>query len=232
MSDPVRIALVGATGLIGRTLIEAVIGREDVRLVGIARRESRLPRGARMEMFVAEPAKWGEVIEAVRPDVLVCALGTTWKKAGQDEAAFRAVDHDLVLDTARAAQELGVERMIAVSSVGADAMAKNFYLRVKGEAERDLVKIGFKRLDIMQPGLLRGARKDDRRFGERLAIMASPIVDMLLHGSWRRYRSVSVTRIADAILALAMRKAGGRFKHDYDAIRRAANSLPQPIEQD
>ena len=102
MSDAIRIGLIGATGLIGSTVIEQCIGREDVRLTGIARREARLPRGIRMEMFVAEPAKWGEVIEAVRPRAIICALGTTWKKAGEDETAFRAVDQDLVLDTALA----------------------------------------------------------------------------------------------------------------------------------
>ena len=81
MSEPLRIALVGATGLVGRRVIEACIGRSDVRLVGISRREVKLPQGARMELFVAEPDKWGEVFEALRPTVLISALGTTMKKA-------------------------------------------------------------------------------------------------------------------------------------------------------
>lgn len=231
MSEPMRIALVGATGLIGRSLIELVSGREDVRITGIARRETKLPKGARMEMFVADPGNWGEVIEAVRPEVLVCALGTTWKKAGKDEAAFRAVDHDLVLQTARAAAEHGVERMISVSSVGADAQSKSFYLRVKGETERDLMKVGLKRLDILRPGLLRGHRENDRRLAERLGIIASPVVDLFLQGDARKYRSISVETVADAILVLALRKAAGKFKHDNDAIWRAARSLAKP-EQD
>jgi uncharacterized protein YbjT (DUF2867 family) len=73
-----------------------------------------------MELFVADPEHWGEVFEALRPQALICALGTTWKQAGEDEAAFRAVDEGLVLDTARAAHQHGVARMVAVSSVGAD----------------------------------------------------------------------------------------------------------------
>ena len=108
MSDALRIALVGATGLVGSAVIAQCVGREDLRLTGIARRETPLPRGIRMELFVADPAKWGEVIEAVRPKAMICALGTTRKKAGGDEAAFRAVDQQLVLDTARAAHALGV----------------------------------------------------------------------------------------------------------------------------
>lgn len=228
MSEPLRIALVGATGLVGRTLIELCVGRADVRLAAIGRREMPLPTGARMEMFVAEPGKWGEVIEAVRPHVLVGALGTTWRKAGKDEAAFRAVDHQLVLETARAAREHGVERMIAVSSVGAEATSKNFYLRVKGEVERDLAKAGFKRLDLLRPGLLKGPRGDDRRIGERAAIFASPIADLLLHGKFRQYRSIQARIVAEGILSLALKGTQGRFVHDNDAIRRAARDLPRP----
>ena len=227
MSDAIRIALIGATGLIGSTVIEQCIGREDVRLTGIARREARLPRGIRMEMFVAEPAKWGEVIEAVRPRAIICALGTTWKKAGEDEAAFRGVDRDLVLDTANAAKHYGVERFVHVSSVGADALSKNFYLRVKGEVERELTKLRFDRLDILRPGLLRGQRENDRRLAERLGIAAAPIVNLLLHGKYRQYRAIRAEIVAQAALALAKRAARGRFLHDNDAILRAAKSLPQ-----
>lgn len=229
MSDPIRIALVGATGLIGRSLIELCVGRADVRLAAIARREMALPAGARMEMFVADPANWGEVIDAVRPAVLVSALGTTWRKAGKEEAAFRAVDQALVMDTARAAHAHGAQRMITVSSVGADAASKTFYLRVKGEVERDLAKVGFKRLDVLRPGLLKGAREADRRFGERLAIAASPVADLLLHGSLRQYRSIRAHVVAEGILALALKTTQGRYVHDNDAIRRAARELPRPI---
>ncbi len=231
MSDPLRIALVGATGLIGGEVMELAVGREDVRLVAVARREAPLPAGARMEMFVAEPAKWGEVFEAVRPHAVICALGTTWKKADRDEDAFRAVDHDLVLDTAKAAKAHGVERFIVVSSAGADALSKAFYLRTKGQVEAELGKLQFKRLDVLRPGLLRGKRSTERRPFERLGILASPLTDLLLHGPRRGYRSIAAETVAKAALALAMRKAAGRFVHDNDAILRAAASLSVPLPE-
>lgn len=222
MSDPLRIALVGATGLVGREVIKACIDCDTVRLVGIARRETALPDGARMEMFVAQPDKWGEVMEAVQPDALICALGTTWKSAGKDKDAFRAVDQHLVLDTARAALAAGVDRMVTVSSVNADANAKLFYPRVKGETEQQLSKAGFKRLDILQPGLLMGGRQNDPRLGEGVAKVISPVTDLLLHGGMRKFRSIAGKTVAEGALALASRKAAGRFTHDNDMIRRAA----------
>ena len=144
MSKPTRIALVGATGLIGSRLIEYGVGRSDFRIVGIARRETPLPKGARMELLVADPANWGDAIAAASADVLVCALGTTWRSAGKDEAAFRAVDQHLVLACAKAAKAAGIRQMIVISSVGAGSGGKSFYLRVKGEVEQALGKAGIK----------------------------------------------------------------------------------------
>lgn len=232
MSEALRIALVGASGMVGSHVVRLCVGREDVRLAAIARSELALPAGARMEVFVAEPAKWGEVIEALRPIAMICALGTTWKKAGKDEAAFRAVDQELVLSVARAAKAHGVERFVTISSAGADAHAKGFYLRVKGETDRELARIGFGRLDVLRPGLLRGRRGNDRRLGERLAVMISPAINPLLRGRARQYRAIDAETVARAALQLAMRPARGRFVHDNDAIVRATRSLAQPVRSE
>lgn len=231
MSEPVRIALVGASGLVGSEVIKLCVGREDVRLSAIARSELALPPGARMEVFVAEPDKWGEVLEALRPTAVISALGTTWKKSGKDEAAFRAVDQELVLAVAHAAKAHGVERFVSISSVGADPHAKNFYLKIKGETDRELAKIGIGRLDVLRPGLLRGKRGGERRIGERLGILLSPLINPLLCGKWRAYRAVPAETVARAALYLAMRPARGRFVHDNEAIHRAARSLPQPVHE-
>ncbi len=222
MSNPKRIALVGATGLIGSRLIQYGVGRNDFRIIGIARREAPLPKGARMELLVADPANWGDAIAAASADALVCALGTTWAAAGKDEAVFRSVDQLLVLACAEAAKAAGIRQMIVVSSVGADAMSKNFYLRVKGETEQALGKIGIPRLDILRPGLLRGPRGGDRRIGETAAMLVSPFADLLLHGEYSKYRSIKADTVAQAIVGLTREKAAGRFVFEHDAIQRAA----------
>ena len=219
---PERIGMVGATGLIGRRVIAISSASDRARVVGIARRETQLPAGARMEMFVADPAKWGEVFEAVKPRSFICALGTTWKKAGKDEAAFRAVDQDLIVETAKAAKAAGVLNMVLVSSAGADPTSKTLYLKVKGETEKLVTDVGFKRLDILRPGLLRGAREDDFRFAEKAAMTVAPLVEPLLPSKYEMYQSIDADIVAEAALGLAMRRAQGRFTHDNDAIKRAA----------
>lgn len=221
MSKPIRIALVGASGLIGQSLICLGVGRSDFRVIAVARREIPLPAGARMEVLVADPENWADAIAAARADVLVCALGTTWKKSGQNEAAFRSVDQDLVLACAKAAKAAKIRQMITISSVGADSGAKNFYLRVKGETDTALGKVGLTRLDVIRPGLLRGPR-DELRPAERMGMIASPIADALLQGKYRKYRSIKADTIALAIVGLAREAMPGRFVYEHDAILRAA----------
>lgn len=221
MSKPTRIALVGATGLIGMSLIRLAVHRPDIRIIAVSRREVPLPPGARMEVLVAEPTGWSDAIAAANADALVCALGTTWKKAGKDEAAFRAVDLDLVLACGQAAKAADIRQMIAVSSVGADPSSKNRYLRTKGEAEQALARLGLPRLDILRPGLLRGPR-GELRVGERLGMIASPLADLLMLGNYRKFRSIRAETMAQAIVGLTREKMAGRFVFEHDAIQRAA----------
>jgi len=199
-------------------MIERAVSRPDMRIVGVARREIALPHGARMEMLLADPSGWPEAIAAANAQVMVCALGTTMEKAGKDEVAFRAVDHDLVVACAQAAKAAGIEHFILVSSVGADPLAKSFYLRVKGGVEEVLGRMRFRRLDIVRPGLIRGHRRESRPL-ERLARWLSPLADLFLQGKYRKYRSIRAETLADAIFALARQKAPGRFVHDLDAMR-------------
>lgn len=216
MSDqPLRIALVGATEPIGIRIVETCVGREDVRLTAVAAHEFALPRGARMELFVAEPDKWGEVFEAFRPRALISMLGTNPRQAAEDEEAYRAIDQHLVIETARAAIEHGVERFVHLGFAGADPMSRELYPKVKGEVERELKKMKIPRLDILRPG----------RVGATAAIS-----NLLRFGERRKFRAIRAETVADAALALAMRAARGKFVHDHEAILRAARSLPKPIE--
>lgn len=220
MSDVRRIVLVGATGLVGREVMARAVGRHDVRLTAVARREVPLPKGARMEMLIAEPEHWPDAIAAGRPHTVVIALGTTIRAVGGDKAAFRAVDRDLVLMAARAAKEAGARQLVFVSSVGARFASGNFYLSVKGETEDALAKLRFDRLDILRPGLLRGRREGPARPAETVGMAVAPMVDLVLQGGLRKYRSIRASTLADVILALSAAKPKGRFVHEHDAMMR------------
>lgn len=211
MSDAL---LIGATGLVGRAVIAAAGSRK---LTILARRAVD-GIASHHAVLVAPPEDWADIGAARRPAILISCLGTTIRQAGS-QAAFRAVDHDLVLGAARGARRGGVAHIIAVSAVGASATSRNFYLRTKGEMEDDLRALGCDRLDILRPGLLTGTREGPARLGEAIATVAAPLTDALLHGALRRYRSIPADRVARTIVALAAGGGTGTHIHENDAIR-------------
>ena len=214
-----RIALIGGTGLIGALLADRLLGAGHEVHALVRRPVERDAAG--WNEHVAPAERWAEIVAALAPDAAMSAIGTTMRQAGS-KAAFRAVDHDAVTDFASAARRAGARRMAIVSSVGADAASRNFYLRVKGEAEAALRALGFERLDIMRPGLRRGPRDGPPRTGERLALLLSPVSDLILRGPLDRYAAIDAAVVADAMVASLDQTGAGTFVHENRAIHRLA----------
>lgn len=214
-----RVLLVGATGLVGRNIIARTAHLPQLALQGLSRREIAFPEGARMELVLADSEDWGEVVGMIKPEAVICALGTTIRKAGSEEA-FRAVDYELVMQVARAAKAVGTRGFVHISSVGAETGTKNFYLRTKGEVERDLRALHFKRLDVLRPGLLRGRRERDTRVLEGIGQVLAPLVDPFLRGGLEKYRSIRASDLATAALQCVWEKANGQFVHEHDGLLR------------
>lgn len=208
--------LAGASGLIGGKVVALLSGADVEVHVPTRRLLEIMPPGT--VQHIADPAEWPDRIAGLNPEVAISCLGTTWNKSGKSEAAFRAVDFDLVLAFASAARKAGARHMISVSSVGASAKSAGFYLRTKGETDEGLKHLAFERLDILRPGLLTGERGGERRLGERIGVMVSPLTDALLHGSFRRYRSIDSRIVAKAIANLAISGGQGDFIHENVAI--------------
>jgi len=103
-----------------------------------------------------------------------------------------------------------------VSSVGAHAASRNFYLSTKGRAEASVANVGFERLDIMRPGLLRGMRKGPPRLGEKLAMIFSPVSDLLTPNVLSRYRSTRAIIVAASLVHLTGEEQRGVFIHHND----------------
>jgi uncharacterized protein YbjT (DUF2867 family) len=208
--------VLGASGLVGGFCLRALVDDPDYsRVVTFGRRE--LPvftrakvaqRVADLESLIAEDFRGAQ-------DVF-CALGTTIRKAGS-QAAFRHVDLDLPLRSAREALNAGVEQFIVVSSVGADAESKNFYLRTKGELERELARLPFKAVHILRPSLLIGKRAEFR-LAEVIAMALAPALDLVTLGALRKYHSVRAETVGKAMLAAAKQGISGASIDEYDGI--------------
>ena len=122
---------------------------------------------------------------------------------------------------AEIAKAAGARSFVAVSSLGADPSSGNFYLRVKGETERDLESLGMPRLVILRPSLLTGDREEFRA-GERAGKFVLGLVSPLLIGRLGRVRPVSDVEVAGAMLRLAAGDVEGTRIVESEEIRRIA----------
>ena len=221
-----RIALVaGGSGLVGSRLLR-VLGDapEYTRVLALSRRPLSFDH-PRVANRVTRFESLGQELRGLKCDAAYCCLGTTLRAAG-GEAAFRAVDHDLVLEFAHLARQAGAQRFVLVSAAGADAASRYFYLRVKGETEKDLEALRFAALDLMQPGLLLGARREFR-LGEVVAGLAAPLLNPLLQGRLAAWRAVDAGAVARAMLASARRGLRGVRRYATPDIVRLARA-PEP----
>jgi uncharacterized protein YbjT (DUF2867 family) len=207
------VAIIGASGLVGGRVLTHLLDRDDVgQVVALGRRELPLQHErltAKVVDLQSIPAMAAELPDDITS--AVSCLGTTMRKAGS-KAAFRGVDRDAVVAFAQAALTRGARRFALVSSVGADASSRSFYLRTKGETEKALAALGFAELVVLRPSLIddQGARAEHRP-SERFVLPFARALFGLL-GKTSRYAPVTADTIARALVRLACAEDGERVR--------------------
>jgi len=199
-AEPLTALLLGATGLVGRSLLREVLALPEYASVRVLARRALQPR-PRLEVRVVDfdrPESWDDALAAQH---VFCTLGTTMKKAGS-EAAFRKIDLELPLEVARRARKHGATALFVVTALGADPASKLFYYRTKGELERALKELGYPTLCLFRPSFLTGEREESRP-GERLGIAAAKTVAPFLRGGLRRFRPIPAEDVAKAMASVA-----------------------------
>ncbi len=214
------VLLAGASGFVGGHVLEALLEAPDTgRIFAVTRR----PLGrehTRLANRIVQFDKLESQLKGMVCRVALCCLGTTLRQAGSQEA-FRRVDFDYVLSFAAAAKAAQAQRFVVVSSAGADPQSRNFYLRTKGEMEQALGTIGFPAVDILQPGLLLGWRREMRPL-EMAARLAMPLVNPLLFGAREAYRGIPAHTVAAAMVAAARSSRKGIQRYPYAGIKALA----------
>jgi uncharacterized protein YbjT (DUF2867 family) len=216
-----QLLLIGASGLVGQAVLRQALARPQVTQVVAPTRTPLGPTWSHPKLhnpvidFTQLPtqAPWWHASAAIS------TMGTTLKKAGS-AAAFTAVDYELVLACAKAARAAGTRVFVNNSSLGANPKAAGLYLRVKGELERDLEKQGFATVCHVRPSLLDGegqpGTRPDGRPMEQLSLSLARRLAPLIP---KRYRAVSVERVAHALLQEALNPSPGVSVIESDALQ-------------
>jgi uncharacterized protein YbjT (DUF2867 family) len=219
-ADAKRVLLAGASGFVGGYLLEGLLATPDIGRVFAITRRSLGREHPRLANRIVQFDKLQSQLQGITCHLALCCLGTTLRQAGSQQE-FRKVDFDYVLAFAAAAKEAQVQRFIVVSSVAANPQSKNFYLRTKGEMEAALIAAGFPALDIFQPSMLLGWRKQGRLL-ERVASLAMPLLNPLLFGAREQYRGIPARTVAAAMLGATRSVRKGVQRYTYSGIKALA----------
>jgi uncharacterized protein YbjT (DUF2867 family) len=203
---PRKAWLAGASGLVGRALLARLLAdARYVQVLALLRRAVDLPAHPRL---ACRQVDFDHLPPLALVDDVFIALGTTLKAAGS-QAAFRKVDFDAVVNTARGGRAAGARRLMVVSALGADAGSRVFYNRVKGEMEQAVTALGYDTVVLAQPSLLLGDRAalgQPLRLGEAAAQwLLRPGLRLLP----QRVRPIEATAVARALHEAAWNAATG-----------------------
>jgi len=188
--------ILGASGLVGSHLLPMLL--DDLsydKVVAYVRKPLDLkhPKLELRQRDLLEDCAF----EDARGDDMFCCIGTTQAKT-PDLTEYRKIDFGIPVNAARAALKLGMERCMVISSMGANANSRTFYLRIKGQMEEALKKMSIPELHILRPSLLLGEREEFRS-GERLFAFLMKFFRWFIPN---RYRAIEAEQVARAMMNL------------------------------
>jgi len=194
-----KAVIVGATGAVGKDLVEILL-RDEVyeRIDAFVRRDMGI-HNEKLNVHIIDFEKTESWADDVKGDVLFSCLGTTLKLAGSKEAQWR-VDHDYQLEFAKAAAKNGVKKYILVSSMWASSSSMSFYTKMKGVLEDEVRKLPFEHIVILQPPSL--IRKNTDRPAENVSIKIINGLNKL--GILRSMKPMDTATVATAMQKLAI----------------------------
>jgi len=199
---PKKAVILGASGLVGSYVLDLLL--QDSRynkIIAVGRRPLGFTHEKLEEVslhLVEEDISYNHLANA---NELYCCIGTT-ATLSPDPVKYRAIDYGIPVHAARAAEEQAISTLIVVSSIGANAKSRSFYLRTKGEMEEVVMKTNIERKIIVRPSLILGKRSDDRKM-ESFVQNFSTFVNPLLFGRLKKYQSIHAQRIALALVFMA-----------------------------
>ncbi len=199
MSHSNSVVMLGATGEVGNHVARTLAAFPEVtQLTLLGRRRAENVVGASVSQHAIDifaPASYEQFLAGHQ--VAVCALGVGQpSKMGKEE--FVRIDRDAVLAFGTSCKRAGIRHFQLLSSVGASATSRSFYLRTKGELEEGLKALGFERLSLFEPSMILTPRN---RYGvsQAIALALTPVISPLLPGPLRKYRGIRSEVLGQAI---------------------------------
>lgn len=198
---PKTAIILGATGLTGGLLTELLLEDPEFSKIKILTRRPTQFEHPKVEEIICDLLDLDTFKEQFTGNVVFCCIGTTKAKT-PDQEKYHAIDYGIPVNTAQLAEEHDIPTFIVISSAGTSAKSRLFYVRTKGEMERDVLKLNIKNTFIMKPAFING-RPDDDRKGESTLKGFMKVMDFFMVGPLKKWKSTQASDIAKAMAQLA-----------------------------
>ena len=201
--------VVGATGLVGGFCVKELLQNDAYGQVLILVRQPLDWKHPKLKQLVVDFDRLEKVAGQLKAQDIFSCLGTTRKKSPSREA-YRKIEFEYAFKLAQITSRQKAEKFLFVSSMGADAAAGAFYLRLKGETEEVVSALPFKAVHLFRPSFITGERgRKERRPSEALLEALLIPLGFLFAGPLRKYRPISAQTIAKAMVRAANGKLTG-----------------------
>ena len=199
--------IIGATGAVGREILEEVLEKEFYKKVYVLGRSSvtKLVDNEKLEKIVVDFENLEFDINILNNADVFAALGTTIKIAKTKENQ-RKIDLGYTINFAKMC-EGRVKSFNVVSAIAANSRSKSFYSSLKGELEEQLQKMNLGTLRIYRPSLLI-SKRSDKRMMEDFFIKLSPMIKFILHGKFKKYSPIEVELLGKEMVRFAIENKG------------------------
>ena len=193
------IIFIGATGAVGSIVLNKILSFSDVvKILSLGRRKTEVSGTGKLDQQIIDVTDVSTYKDLITDfDTAICTFGVG-ESSKVSKEHFLKIDKKAVLDFAITCKLNGVKHFQLLSSVGANAASKSFYLRTKGELNDSLKALNFERLSIFQPSMIITPKN---RYGISQAIILKiwPKLDFILQGKAKKYRGIKVEELGKAI---------------------------------
>ena len=221
-SKKVEVAVFGATGLIGGILVKYLKQFSKFKKINLMLRSSIDIKDENIKIHKIDLFKKSEILHSLKTSkVVFIAIGTTMSKVKGNKEKYKRIDFGITKDIADACKEFGIDKLILVSSSGANLKSKSFYLNLKGSIEKYVTDLNLKSVSILRPSLLLGKR-NEKRFVEKLAQIIIPKISFFMPS---KYKAINAESVAKAMLQLTNKESKGVKIFHYKEIIDLSNKF-------
>lgn len=204
-----KVILVGGSGLIGSCLLSELRSSDEISDILLVARSASGISDPKIRELILNFDDLDSHAEELKADIIFSCLGTTTGKT-PDANLYRKIDLEYPLKMLHIGMNKGLKQFHIVTSIGADAASSNSYLKLKGELENSLKSSGVPSLHIYQPSFLKGERRE-KRPAEIIMNILSVIIDPLLIGPLKKYKSIKAKTVAKTMLKQSLKDLKGTF---------------------